>query len=916
MRYGGQTPNLYTGSVAVTIPLYTYEDQDFTLPLSLHYASNGYIPNVQASELGLGWYLQAGGCITREVRGLPDENQHNTVKGYAYLTEEDSSNTPYDFATGKLLSREFRYVHACDGRDVETEPDIYTFNFLGHTGSFVWAGKKVYVFNANHPDGEYAVERQEDNSDIRITTGDGYKYTFAWKDLGTKSAVTYDAHGETTISKLYGSNDIWLLSEITAPNGRTISFEYVTDYMEQIRPGGKWEVVRIGGISGGGIDFYSILYKQQIAQLKSISIGGIAEVQFTYSDRLFPESGYVQQQLTSLATPKKLDTIRVVRKTAAGNAVDIKKCTFEYAYSNWNEDSEGNRIMFLRSVALSGEGTYRMQYHNADHKFPCHGTVSFDHWGYYNKSPRFILGLLRPSLQLNKANFAESTITGLEREPNAAYAMQGILTRISYPTGGYTAFEYEPHTYGYRMTRDRKSGNKPYMKQLPAIEEAGGVRIRKVTDHAADGVSTSRTYEYGGYGNLLHTPYYYYEEFRTDLTIPNLYPEIASIDVSDICVYHPNKTHIEYACVEEVFDDCSKIVYRFADYRFFPDLYQTRNATAPSPEYTVRDPELHNNFLCTPDYFPAFRGTLLSKSYYNSDAALEKETTWTYDTSNRTYRRYVESVKFASDLYYVYRTYLTSFPLIKTVVEDYPAPGKRIVSETAYQYNKRGQLKKRIRTGSDGIKTCVQTTYAHEIDGEPGSIYHSIRQRNMWSLPSALKKTAAYKVGNGYGSERTVGTENFTYAALRDTTVIRPAYHYKSVLGTSVREKWYTYDSMGRVTQAVDKNGLSTIYVWGYGHRYPLAEITGSSLGTVMAITALDLPYSTTLPDATETKLRNIPFALVTTYRYDPLIGITRITDPAGRKRVFTYTPSGKLSGEYDDQGNCIRSYLYSNDLN
>lgn len=26
MRYGGTTPNLYTGSVAVTIPLYTYED--------------------------------------------------------------------------------------------------------------------------------------------------------------------------------------------------------------------------------------------------------------------------------------------------------------------------------------------------------------------------------------------------------------------------------------------------------------------------------------------------------------------------------------------------------------------------------------------------------------------------------------------------------------------------------------------------------------------------------------------------------------------------------------------------------------------------------------------------------------------------------------------------------------------------
>ena len=40
-KYGKQDVNLYTGELSLNIPLYTYRDDDFTIPISLSYSYNG-----------------------------------------------------------------------------------------------------------------------------------------------------------------------------------------------------------------------------------------------------------------------------------------------------------------------------------------------------------------------------------------------------------------------------------------------------------------------------------------------------------------------------------------------------------------------------------------------------------------------------------------------------------------------------------------------------------------------------------------------------------------------------------------------------------------------------------------------------------------------------------------------------------
>jgi len=73
IRYGGLTPSLYTGAMSYSLPLYTYEDPDFTIPISIDYSFDGYRPDQHSGTIGYGWRLNCGGVITREIRGLPDE---------------------------------------------------------------------------------------------------------------------------------------------------------------------------------------------------------------------------------------------------------------------------------------------------------------------------------------------------------------------------------------------------------------------------------------------------------------------------------------------------------------------------------------------------------------------------------------------------------------------------------------------------------------------------------------------------------------------------------------------------------------------------------------------------------------------------------------------------------------------------
>src|ERR1700761_6632744 len=84
-KFGSIPVGPYTGTANISIPLYTIKSGDLTLPVSLGYHSSGNKVEEMASSVGLGWSLNAGGVITRSIRGLADEEYNG------FLTQNSAS---------------------------------------------------------------------------------------------------------------------------------------------------------------------------------------------------------------------------------------------------------------------------------------------------------------------------------------------------------------------------------------------------------------------------------------------------------------------------------------------------------------------------------------------------------------------------------------------------------------------------------------------------------------------------------------------------------------------------------------------------------------------------------------------------------------------------------------------------------
>lgn len=278
-RYGEFQTALFSGRLQVSIPIYKIDDPDFKMDIALHYNADGFKPRKHSGYVGYNWFLEAGGCITREVKGCPDEiygmrsvnyglNYQMGIEGmYHFIASEKpgwdkskdeifalphSPQTCYWAATGE-------YYHSvgdlCDGYYVDYTPDIFHFNFLGYSGSFminnrgevqIISGDYVDVdlsgiladWSPRHPDktpnSAYPMYPKK-NSTITIRTKDGYTYVFGG-DLSrleyTVDACNWSVFAYQNFSQYYNlllnppTVSTWHLAEIIAPNKRTVTFHY------------------------------------------------------------------------------------------------------------------------------------------------------------------------------------------------------------------------------------------------------------------------------------------------------------------------------------------------------------------------------------------------------------------------------------------------------------------------------------------------------------------------------------------------------------------------------------------------------------------------------------------------------------------------------------------------------------------
>ncbi|MEM1323619.1 MAG: hypothetical protein AAGG75_25385, partial [Bacteroidota bacterium] len=124
-KYGDIPVGLHTGTPEINIPIHTLTGKNISVPISLSYHASGMRVEELASWVGFGWSLNAGGVISRTVRGKPDEE----ANGYIFSRDLPSFDAPQSELCDYFLNE-------VEDLEADSEPDIFYFNVNGYSGEF------------------------------------------------------------------------------------------------------------------------------------------------------------------------------------------------------------------------------------------------------------------------------------------------------------------------------------------------------------------------------------------------------------------------------------------------------------------------------------------------------------------------------------------------------------------------------------------------------------------------------------------------------------------------------------------------------------------------------------------------------------------------------------------------------------
>lgn len=125
----------------------------------------------------------------------------------------------------------------------------------------------------------------------------------------------------------------------------------------------------------------------------------------------------------------------------------------------------------------------------------------------------------------------------------------------------------------------------------------------------------------------------------------------------------------------------------------------------------------------------------------------------------------------------------------------------------------------------------------------------------------------------------------------------------------------------GKPLELKMENGIPVTYIWGYKKSQPIAKIENATYASIPSATVTNLQaLSDTGTEANLIAALNdlrtsLPNAMVSTYTYLPLVGVSTITDPKGDKITYTYDAQGRLVEVKDKDGNILKTneYHYKN---
>jgi YD repeat-containing protein len=472
--YGNQNISHYTGKADINIPLYELKGRKISMPINLIYDSSGIKVEQTASWVGLGWNLNLGGAVIRNVNGLPDDEivniapyykKHYTpevsyfINDYVCANLGDGSYYPNnDVHQYKLFERDIT-----EGK-IDTQIDTYTYSALNISGEFYIDYDTNTAICIKNPNYKIIPHFSSDSNIMNkhllgftVVDDQGTHYEFFEKE--EKRQARNDTQGASMVKLNFVS--VWKLTKVfTIHNEDRIDFFYDDTFDEEL------EVSFNNGFSVvysnlnntasqylvGVSNRLQIVPNLHLVNLQNdrfyIKSSPLSEVHFNKNKVKLISGDEFRLDLNNIISSTSLKPLKYIQ--VENNIEVIEK--FEFQTSYFSDIYSSNPLNELNcrlkldklKIGIDNSKEYAFAYIGNGHIM---NKITFgkDFWGYYNGRDYNISNI--PKNELLTSN--EDGGIGSNRSSSCNVDIQGLgtLKSITYPTKGKSTYIYEVNKY-------------------------------------------------------------------------------------------------------------------------------------------------------------------------------------------------------------------------------------------------------------------------------------------------------------------------------------------------------------------------------------------------------------------------------------------------------------------------------------
>lgn len=526
--------DLFTGTAQVNVPICALSGKEVNVPVSLNYTGGrGIRVQDNASIVGLGWQLSAGGGISRVVKGFPDENP-NGYLGTGLWGQQVANAGNNNTAVPTAISGTSESIPTADG-----EPDVFfiktpffsvqfVFDEFGNPVFSANSGLKVYAYNFYNST-SYA------NSWFKVVDLNGTSYYF-----GSSSSSV-----EKSTAKMYENSitfpTTWYLDRInTFNNKEDITFSYIAGVSNELthyNTDVKFDY-SCGRITENNNDVITVASPKFVSLMQS----ALGEINFNYA---FDRRDNNDARLVSI-------THKAYNSEQMSNTTTLQTYTFNYTYFGDPTTDKNQLRLKLENISIAGNptvnppvpaATVKTFTYNTAVNLPNRTAQSFDYWGYHN------------NIQATDDPFLTTTL----RAANNTKAQANILTDIVDLSGKKSSITYELNSFVLPNTGGQ-------------TDAGGGLRVKQTSQSLPTGENLFTNYIYTD-DNGVTTGQPYSSVYK-NLTVfhgdPQSYQVLSENKTN---VYDINGTFVGYSSVKVVDQNGGYAVSKFKNFSDFPDLF-------------------------------------------------------------------------------------------------------------------------------------------------------------------------------------------------------------------------------------------------------------------------------------------------------------------------------------------------------